>query len=118
MEGLGVLETSLLLWKRCRREGGGGGGYRDDLAGEAARDEASEDATMALARESTSLLMELTETVEADLRRRSGARMGTLKSEADAKESSDDAFSSSISAGSLEAMAIECVATVELRRGA
>ena len=63
----------MLLWKRCprgfRREGGGGGGYKDedkDLEGEAAREEASEEATMALAREST-VTEELTETAEVEV---------------------------------------------------
>ena len=59
LAGLGVRDGSVSLelwWKRPPRlrRGGGGGGWRDDdLEGEAAREEASEEATMAFAREST-----------------------------------------------------------------
>jgi hypothetical protein len=52
------------------RRGGGGGGYREfdwsDLDGDAARDEAREDATIALARDSTVFI----EWVELEVRRR------------------------------------------------
>lgn len=52
--GLGVREESLWLRKIWLRRGGGRGGVLiADLEGEAAREEAREEATMALASEST-----------------------------------------------------------------
>lgn len=96
-----------------RREGGGGGGVERDLAGDAARDEASDEATMALARESTV-------TLDADLGRgrrlaavlRRGGREGWT-SEAETKESSEEGDASSgpwAPAPNLDGMGIGLVA--------
>jgi hypothetical protein len=73
LEGLGVREMSLGLWKRwlrpLRRGGSGGFGCSDCcLEGEAAREDASEEATIALANESTAT-EELTDTAEVEVRR-------------------------------------------------
>lgn len=91
LAGLGVREASL-RWKRRpweARRGGGSGGTLLGLAGDAAREEASEDATMAVAKEST----DADGVYVARLlgpRMRLGGREG-WPSEAETNESSDEA---------------------------
>jgi hypothetical protein len=83
-----------------RDGGGGGGGCRVVVEGETAREEARLLATMALAREST-VTEEFMETAEVEVRRRFWlwrvARKEGWKSDAETKESSDEASSSSFS---------------------
>src|SRR6187402_2185759 len=108
LAGLGVLDSSLVLWKRCvrpPRRGGGGGGCNDednDLDGEAAREDARDEATIAFGRESTAT-EDWTEALDGDVKRRfwvaRAARKEGLYSEADTKESSEEASSSSWTLG-------------------
>jgi hypothetical protein len=64
------MSGSRLWWKRwCWPRRGGGGGAREEREGEAAREEARDDATMALARESIAAF-EGAEGEEEDARRR------------------------------------------------
>jgi hypothetical protein len=99
--GLGVREDSVCFPNKpyvLRRDGGGRGGVVRDLAGDAARDDASDDATIAFASESTVAL-------DADLGRgrrleavfRLGGREGWT-SEAETKESSEEAEADASSA--------------------
>ena len=88
--GLGVLEVSLPLWNK--RRFGGTGGYKGVFEGEAAREDASDDATIAFAIESSF--------VEFIDKRRFWPKVAALSEglweEAETKESSEDTPSDSI----------------------
>ena len=110
-EGEGVLEISLPLWNRflaLRRGAGGGGGY--SFEGDAAREDASDEATMAFAKDSTAAADALLEETFCDaclffwfwsLTRKDGVYSDSAKEEAETNESLEEASLSSSLAGDL-----------------